>query len=129
MSGGFMYLVAVIDWHSRFVLSWELSNTLDAEFCVFAIDRVLRQGTPVNFTADQGYQFTGKVFLTLLKEKKIRISTDGLGRFLDKVFVECICRTLEYEWLCLNDFERVRDLYCGLREYMVSTTTRGFTHH
>ncbi|QVL35644.1 IS3 family transposase [Aminirod propionatiphilus] len=118
MSGGFMYLAAVIDWHSRFVLSWELSNTLDAEFCVVALDRALRQGTPEIFNTDQGCQFTSKAFLSLLKEKEIRISMDGRGRALDNIFVERFWRTLKYEWLYLNDYERVRDLRCGLREYM-----------
>lgn len=118
MSSGFMYLAAVIDWHSRFILSWELSNTLDAEFCVVALNRALQQGAPEIFNTDQGCQFTSKAFLAPLKEREIRISMDGRGRALDNIFVERFWRTLKYEWLYLNEYEQVRELHCGLQEYM-----------
>ena len=118
MNSGFLYLVAVIDWHSRYVLSWGLSNTLDATFCIEALEEALSQGTPEIFNTDQGSQFTSKAFLGPLKDREIRISMDGRGRALDNIFVERFWRTLKYEWLYLNDYQEVRELKLGLREYM-----------
>lgn len=118
MNSGFLYLVAVIDWHSRYVLSWGLSNTLDATFCIEALEEALSQGTPEIFNTDQGSQFTSKAFLEPLKDREIRISMDGRGRALDNIFVERFWRTLKYEWLYLNDYQEVRELKLGLREYM-----------
>jgi len=117
MQKGFMYLVAIIDWHSRFVLSWELSNTLDTAFCIEALSRALEKAQPEIFNTDQGSQFTSKAFLAPLKERNIRISMDGRGRALDNIFVERFWRSLKYEWLYLNEYESVRDLSQGLREY------------
>ena len=119
ISGGFMYLVAVIDWYSRYILSWELSNTLDADFCVVALNRALDTGQPEIFNTDQGCQFTSKAFLEPLKERSINISMDGRGRALDNVFVERFWRTLKYEWLYLNEYERVADFSRDLRKYLV----------
>ena len=118
MAKGFMYLIAVIDWHSRFVLSWELSNTLDTVFCIEALSRALEKARPEIFNTDQGCQFTSKAFLAPLKERNIRISMDGRGRALDNIFVERFWRSLKYEWLYLNEYESVRDLSRGLREYL-----------
>ncbi len=118
MAKGFMYLVAIIDWHSRFVLSWELSNTLDAAFCIEALSRALEKARPEIFNTDQGCQFTSKAFLAPLKERNIRISMDGRGRALDNIFVERFWRSLKYEWLYLNDYEHVRDFSRDLREYL-----------
>jgi putative transposase len=118
MNNGFMSLVAVIDWHSRYVLSWGLSNTLDTAFCIEALEEALARGTPEIFNTDQGSQFTSKAFLGPLKDREIRISMDGRGRALDNIFVERFWRTLKYEWLYLNDYHEVRELESGLREYI-----------
>ena len=114
---GFMYLVAVIDWFSRYVLSWRLSNTLDAAFCVEALNAALQQGTPEIFNTDQGCQFTSKEFLKPLQEREIRISMDGKGRALDNIFVERLWRTVKYECIYLNDFATVPCLYSGLQSW------------
>lgn len=113
-----MYLVAVIDWYSRYILSWELSNTLDAEFCIVALKKALEMGKPEIFNADHGCQFTSKAFLKPLKERSISISMDGRGRALDNIFVERFWRTLKYEWLYLNEYERVADLSRDLQKYL-----------
>lgn len=118
LRSGFMYLVAVIDWYSRYIVSWELSNTLDADFCVVALNRALERGKPEIFNTDQGCQFTSKPFLSPLKDRQISISMDGRGRALDNIFVERFWRTLKYEWLYLNDYERVPDLSRGLQKYL-----------
>ncbi len=97
MRRGFMYLVAVIDWFSRYVLSWELSNTLDTNFCLAALDRALKQGKPEIFNTDQGAQFTSRSFTERLEAAKVQISMDGRGRALDNIFVERLWRTVKYE--------------------------------
>jgi putative transposase len=88
MAHGFLYLVAIMDWHSRYVLAWRLSNTLDTDFCVAALEEALRQGHPEIFNTDQGSQFTSEAITGLLEQEGIRISTDGKGRYLDNIFVE-----------------------------------------
>ena len=117
LRGGFVYLTAVIDWYSRYVLSWELSVTLDAEFCVSALERALAKGTPEIFNTDQGSQFTSAAFTGMLKAAEIKISMDGRGRALDNVFVERLWRTVKYEDIYLNNYEAVRDLRSGLGRY------------
>ena len=114
---GFMYLVAIIDWHSRFVLSWRLSNTLDTGFCLDALDQALAQGKPEVFNTDQGCQFTSQSFTGRLQEANIRISMDGRGRALDNVFVERLWRSIKYECLYLHDYDSVAHLHQGLTEY------------
>ena len=115
---GFMYLVAVMDWHSRFVLSWRLSNTLDTEFCLAALDDALTTyGRPDIFNTDQGAQFTSHDFTSLLMENQIAISMDGRGRALDNVFIERLWRSVKYEDIYLKDYESGADLYCGLERY------------
>lgn len=94
---GFVFLVAVIDWFSRFVLAWELSNTQDADFCVSALESALQQGTPALFNTDQGAQFTSEAFTGRLKKAAIQISMDGRGRALDNIFTERLWRTVKYE--------------------------------
>ena len=98
-----MYLTAVIDWYSRYVLSWELSNTLDCGFCVRTLERALRHGKPEIFNTDQGSQFTSNDFTGVLLKNSIRISMDGRGRALDNIFVERLWRSLKYECVYLND--------------------------
>ena len=94
---GFAYLVAIIDWHSRYVLSWRLSNTLDTDFCLMALDEALALGTPAIFNTDQGCQFTSAIWTSRLIEAGISISMDGRGRALDNIFVERLWRSVKYE--------------------------------
>ena len=117
MLRGFMYLVAVIDWYSRYVLAWELSNTLDGRFCLEALERALAQGEPDIFNTDQGAQFTALAFTSRLEAADIRISMDGRGRALDNVFVERLWRTVKYEHVYLHEYKRVPELEKGLYEY------------
>ena len=120
MRHGFMYLVAVIDWFSRYVLAWELSNTLDSDFCVLALERALTQhGEPDVFNTDQGSQFTSKAFTNVLLEKDISISMDGRGRALDNVFIERLWWTVKYEDIYPKAYARGRDLYQGLCDYFL----------
>lgn len=116
---GFMYLTAIIDWHSRYILSWELSNSLDSGFCVRALKRAFRcYGVPEIFNTDQGSQFTSKEFTSCLLEKDVRISMDGRGRAYDNIFIERLWRSLKYEYVYLNDPASVEELVEGLRWWM-----------
>ncbi|MFL7868505.1 MAG: transposase, partial [Anaerolineales bacterium] len=114
---GFMYLVAVLDWYSRFVLAWQLSNTLDGHFCLVALQQALQHGRPEVFNTDQGAQFTAVAFTSQLETADIQISMDGRGRALDNVFVERLWRTVKYEHVYLHDYALVPGLEKGLREY------------
>jgi putative transposase len=115
MRKGFLYLVAVMDWHTRKVLSWRLSNTMDAEFCVEALrDALVRYGTPEIFNTDQGSQFTTPRFTEVLERRQVRISMDGRGRWLDNVFIERLWRSLKYECVYLHAFETGSELRAGL---------------
>lgn len=107
MRGGFLYLVAVIDWFSRYVLSWELSNTMTAEFCVAALERALRRGRPEVFNSDQGSQFTSDDFTKVVLDSGAKMSMDGRGRALDNVFVERLWRSVKYEEVYLKDYDTV----------------------
>jgi putative transposase len=115
--GGFFYLTAIMDWFSRFVLSWELSNTLDAAFCLAALDRAFAHGAPEIFNTDQGAQFTSGEFLAPLKQRAVRISMDGRGRALDNVFIERLWRSLKYELIYPGDFATGTDLRQALHGY------------
>jgi putative transposase len=119
MRRGFMYLTAVIDWHSRYVLSWRLSNTLDGRFCLEALDAALNLegGRPEIFNTDQGSQFTAKAFTGRLKKEEIAISMDGRGRALDNVFIERLWRSLKYEDVYLKSYQTVRELTRGLEKW------------
>ena len=114
---GFMYLVAVLDWHSRYVLSWELSNTLDSAFCVSALEAALAQQQPEIFNTDQGAQFTSQAFTGVLANAGIAISMDGRGRALDNVFIERLWRTVKYENIYLQGYETAVELERGLTSY------------
>ena len=114
---GFMYLVAVMDWYSRFVLSWRLSNSLDTTFCLEALEAATEFGKPEIFNTDQGAQFTSQEFSGRLLELGVAISMDGRGRALDNVFIERLWRSVKYEDIYLKDYERVDDLYDGLERY------------
>jgi len=104
MNRGFLYLVVVMDWFSRYVLSWELSNSLEAGFCVTALEKALRRGSPEIFNTDQGAQFTSEVFTQRLLSAGIRVSMDGKGRALDNIFVERLWRTVKYEEIYPGDY-------------------------
>lgn len=117
MEHGFMYLVAVMDWFSRYVLAWQLSNTLDGLFCRLALRQALQQGTPDIFNTDQGAQFTAVEFTSILETHSIRISMDGRGRALDNAFVERLWRTVKYENIYLRDYASVPELEAGLHAY------------
>jgi putative transposase len=118
MRRGFLYLVAIVDWASRAVLSWRLSNTLDADFCVEALNEALaRHGKPEIFNTDQGAQFTGEAFLGVLEQHKIRISMDGKGRWRDNVFVERLWRSVKYEEVYLKAYETVHEARTSLAKY------------
>jgi len=117
MQGGFLYLVAVMDWFSRYVLSWELSNTMETGFCRTALETALRWGQPEIWNSDQGAQFTAADFLAPLKQRGIAISMDGRGRALDNVFIERLWRSLKYELIYPADFTGGADLFAALRHY------------
>lgn len=117
MARGFMYLVAVLDWYSRFVLAWQLSNTLDGHFCLVALQQALQHGRPEVFNTDQGAQFTAVAFTSQLEAADIQISMDGRGRALDNVFVERLWRTVKYENVYLMDYASVPELSSGLANY------------
>ncbi len=115
---GFLYLVAVIDWASRAVLSWRLSNTMDASFCVAALeDALARYGKPEIFNTDQGSQFTGAAFTGVLIDAGVRISMDGRGRWMDNVFIERLWRSLKYEDVYLRGYADGREAKAGIGEY------------
>ncbi len=119
MRKGFLYLVAVMDWHTRKVLSWRLSNTMDAEFCIGALQEALiRYGAPEIFKTDQGSQFTTPRFTEVLEAREIRISMDGRGRWLDNVFIERLWRSLKYECVYLHAFETGSELRAGLTSWI-----------
>ena len=117
MRGGFLYLVAVIDWFSRYVLAWQLSNTLDGLFCRVALRQALEQGIPAIFNTDQGAQFTAVEFTGILEAAGIQVSMDGRGRALDNVFVERLWRTVKYEHIYLVEYDAVPALEAGLHDY------------
>ena len=119
MRRGFLYLVAIMDWASRKVLSWRLSNTMDAEFCVKALEEALaRYGKPEIFNTDQGSQFTGFEFTGVLKDAGIKISMDGKGRWMDNVFIERLWRSLKYECVYLNAFETGSEVRSGIGRWI-----------
>jgi len=117
MQRGFMYLVAVIDWYSRYVLSWRISNTLDVGFCVDAMNEALEHGEPVIFNTDQGSQFTSEAFTKILLQRQILISMDGRGRALDNVFIERLWWSVKYEEIYINEYNGVIQLHDSLRKY------------
>src|SRR5437879_6842942 len=117
LARGFIYLMAVIDWFSRYVLSWEISNTLDTSFCLEALDRALRVATPEIFNTDQGVQFTSIEFTSRLKAADIRISWDGRGRALDNIFVERLWRSVKYEEVYIKDYQTDTEGRRNLRDY------------
>jgi putative transposase len=123
MRQGFMYLVAILDWYSRYVVSWHLSNTMDVALCLTALEEALTHGRPEIFNTDQGAQFTSLAFTTQLEIAQVAISMDGRGRVFDNIFVERLWRTVKYEDIYLKDYHTVLALEGGLRQYF------GFYNH
>jgi putative transposase len=117
MARGFLYLVAIIDVYSRYVLSWRLSNTLDAGFCAEALEEALRKGKPEIFNTDQGSQFTSEAFTGLLQQHGVRISMDGKGSYNDNLFIERLWRTVKYEEVYLKAYQDGREARVGIGNY------------
>jgi putative transposase len=117
LAAGFMYLAAVIDWYSRYVVAWRLSNTLEGTFCLELLDEALSLGRPEVFNTDQGAQFTAEAFTGKLLAAGVKVSMDGRGRCLDNVFVERLWRSVKYEDVYLRCYETVPELGCGLGRY------------
>jgi putative transposase len=117
MASGFMYLAAVIDWYSRYVVAWRLSNTLDGSFCLEMLEEALRGGRPEVFNTDQGVQFTAAAFVGCLEGAGVAVSMDGRGRALDNVFVERLWRSVKYEDIYIRGYETVPELHRGLGPY------------
>ena len=124
LPGGFLYLAAVIDWYSRYVISWRLSNTLDGDFCLEMLDEALTLGKPEGFNTDQGVQFTASAWTERLLCAGVAVSMDGVGRCLDNVFVQRLWRTVKYEELYLKRYEAVPELHRGLAAYLVFSNER-----
>jgi putative transposase len=114
---GFMYLVAIMDWFSRYVIAWQLSNTLDGAFCLATLEQALAFGKPEIFNTDQGAQFTAHDFTSCLQVANVRISTDGRGRVADNIFIERLWRTVKYEDIYLKEYATVPALANGLQNY------------
>jgi putative transposase len=117
MARGFMYLVAIMDWYSRYVLSWRLSNTLEADFCIDALEDALRKGRPEIFNTDQGSQFTSEAFTRMLMRHGIKVSMDGKGRYSDNLFIERLWRTVKYEEVYLKAYQDGRDARVSIGDY------------
>ena len=117
LASGFVYLMAVIDWYSRYVLGWALSTTLEADFCIEAVGKILAWKRCEIFNTDQGAQFTTPRFTRPLRDQGIQVSMDGRGRALDNIFVERLWRTVKYEYVYLQDIPTVRRAWLGLRDF------------
>lgn len=118
MSHGWLYLVALMDWFSRYVLAWELSTSLAVDFCLRVLDRAVRVGQPEILNSDQGSQFTSLDFIDRVQQHQVRISMDGRGRALDNIFTERLWRSLKYEEVYLKDYQTVREAKDGISQYL-----------
>ena len=123
MRHGFIYLVAILDWFSRYILSWELSNSLEQSFCLEALDAALDIAKPDIFNTDQGCQFTSHNFTARLKAQDVRISMDGRGRCFDNIFTERLWRTVKYEEVYIHDYNDVSEAYANLQRYLLFYNT------
>ena len=117
MARGFLYLVAIMDWYSRYVLAWRLSNTLETDFCVAALEEALRNSQPEIFNTDQGAQFTSQAFTSLLEQHGIKVSRDGKGRYTDNLFIERLWRSLKYEEVYLRAYTGGKEARAGIGKY------------
>lgn len=125
MARGFAYLVAIMDWYSRKVLSWRISNVMDTDFCIEALNEAInRYGVPEIFNSDQGAQFTSHAFTEVLKQHHIRISMDGKGRWIDNVFIERLWRSVKYEEVYLHAYETINQASVGLKKYFQFYNTK-----
>jgi putative transposase len=118
MAQGFLYLVAIMDWYSRYVVAWKLSNTMDTDFCVAALEEALSKGIPEVFNTDQGAQFTSEAFTQTLQERDIQVSMDGKGRYLDNILVERLWRSIKYEEVYLKAYQTVAEARTGINAYL-----------
>jgi putative transposase len=118
MAKGFLYLVAIMDWHSRYVLAWRLSNTLEVDFCVAALEEALSKGRPQIFNTDQGSQFTSEAFTSMLLAQGVQVSMDGRGRCMDNVFVERLWRSIKYEEVDLKAYQNGTEARKGIGAYL-----------
>lgn len=118
IGNGFVYLTAVIDWYSRYVLSWRLSNSLENTFCVEVLEEALSISKPEIFNTDQGSQYTAANFLKILTDSNVKISMDSKGRALDNIFVERLWRTVKYEEVYLKDYQSMKDAQRSLKDYL-----------
>jgi putative transposase len=118
LSRGWLYLVAIMDWLSRYVLSWELSPSLEVDFCISSLEKAFTMGVPDIFNSDQGSQFTSAVFIDILAQYHIKISMDGRGRAMDIIFIERLWRSIKYEEVYIKDYQTVLDARAGIRSYM-----------
>lgn len=119
MKNGFLYLTVIMDWYSRYVISWRLSNTMEAGFCVEALKEALQQRRPEISNTDQGPQYTGTDYITCLKNYSITISMDSRGRALDNIFTERLWRSVKYEEVYLKNYETGKEAYNGIRDYFL----------
>jgi putative transposase len=117
LARGFLYLVVILDWYSRYVLAWRLSNTLESDFCVEALREALRKGRPEIFNTDQGSQFTAEEFTSILESQGVKISMDGKGRYADNLFIERLWRTVKYEEVYLKAYQDGREARTHLGQY------------
>ena len=124
MQSGFMYLVAYLDWYSRYVVSWELSDTMEDEFVVQALKTGLRTSRPNIVNSDQGSQYTGSEYTSTLLKNDIKISMDGRGRCMDNIFTERLWRTVKYEDVYIKDYSTLRELRRGMNEYFIKYNTK-----
>lgn len=117
LSTGFAYCTAIIDWYSRYVIAWKLSNTIDNTFCLEALEEALEKRKPEIFNTDQGAQYTSIAFTGMLEKAGIKISMDGRGRALDNIFIERLWRSLKYEDIYLKDYESIKEARNGIAKY------------
>ena len=118
IGAGFIYLTAIMDWYSRYVLSWNMSNSLQSEFCITAMQDAFEKAIPKIVNTDQGVQYTSKMFTDLLKEKQIKISMDSKGRAFDNIFIERLWRSLKYEEVYLKNYQTVKEAEKSIKNYM-----------
>ena len=118
MAHGFLYLSAIIDWYSRYIVAWEISNSLDVSFCVETLEKALEKNKPEFFNTDQGSQYTSNVFVDILKSNDIKISMDGKGRAIDNIFIERFWKSIKYEYVYLNEIKTGQELWSGINDYI-----------
>ena len=118
MARGFMYLVVIMDWYTRYVLAWRLSNTMDSDFCVEALKDAMRKGKPEIFNTDQGVQFTGEAFIGVLQQHGVKVSMDGKGSYNDNLFIERLWRTVKYEEVYLKAYRDGKEARTGIGNYL-----------